>query len=484
MRLIESALSDADACGIVVCGAAGVGKSRIVREALASAASTGCEIRWAVGTSSAREIPLGAFAAWAGSDVADRVHLVRGVIDSLTSAADGAKVIVGVDDAHLLDDLSTFAVHQIVARRAAKVVLTVRDGDPISAATQEIWRAGQFDRLDLQPLSREETATLLSETLDGSIDLDAAQRLWRLTRGNVLYLRNIVEQEVADGRLVEQRDRWTWTGDPVVPSSLAEMIEARMGTLATSVGAVIDALAVGEPIDLASLAHIADPAAVEEAETRGLIALDRLGGRVDVRLAHPLYGEVRRRRAPAIRLRRLRGRVAAELARSDRRDDTQVVVRRAVLTLDSDLDPDAALLITAAQAAMGMGDVELSNRLSNAAIRAGGGAEAAFVRAFAPLSHGEEADATLASIPTTGLTGSDQARLAFMRATIRLFTLADPAGAKQLIDDASQAMTPGDDRSCIDAFHSVYWAAMGRPEAALDSSKISSSTSCPTLWPR
>ena len=30
------------------------------------------------------------------------------------------------------------------------------------------------------------------------------ERLWKLTRGNVLYLRNIVEQEVADGRLVQR----------------------------------------------------------------------------------------------------------------------------------------------------------------------------------------------------------------------------------------------------------------------------------------
>ena len=471
MRLIEDALSSPGTSGVVIGGAAGVGKSRIAREALESAASTDCEIRWALCTSSARNLPLGAFAAWAGSDVADRLQLVRGVIESLTSAADGVRVIVGADDAHLLDDLSTFVLHQIVARRAAKLVLTVRDGDPISEVTREIWRAGQFDRLDLQPLSREESTTLLSEVLGGSVDPIAAQRLWRLTRGNVLYLRNIVEQDVADGRLVEQRGHWTWTGDPVVPPSLAEMIEARIGSLPSPVGEVIDALAVGEPIELPPLSRITDPAAVEDAETRGLIALERAEGRVDVRLAHPLYGEVRRRRAPSTRLRRLRGRVATELAGSDRRDDTRVVLRRAVLSLDSDLEPDPALLVTAAQAALGLGDVELANRLANAAIRAGGGAEAAFVRAFAPFRHGEEADATLASIPTTGLTGADHARLAFMRATIRLFTLADPAGANKLIDDASHAMSPGIDRSCIDAFHTVYWAAMGRPESARDSSR-------------
>jgi DNA-binding CsgD family transcriptional regulator len=59
--------------------------------------------------------------------------------------------------------------------------------------------------------------------------------------------------------------------------------------------------------------------------------------------------------------------------------------------------------------------------------------------------------------------------LAFLRATNRLFTLADPVGAKTLIDEASRAAGP-QARSCIDAFLTVYWAAMGKPHAAIESS--------------
>ncbi|MDT4999534.1 MAG: hypothetical protein QOK12_1639, partial [Mycobacterium sp.] len=147
MRAIEAAILDPDVSGIVVGGAAGVGKSRIAREALAAAVSRGCEGRWAVGTSSARTLPLGAFTAWEQSGVTDTVQLVRGVIESLTAAPAGAAVVIGVDDVHLLDDLSTFVVQQIVQRGAAKLVLTVRDDEPIPTAVQEIWRGGQFDRL-------------------------------------------------------------------------------------------------------------------------------------------------------------------------------------------------------------------------------------------------------------------------------------------------------------------------------------------------
>jgi hypothetical protein len=398
--------------------------------------------------------------------------LVRGVIEALTAAPAGTTVVVCVDDVHLLDDLSAFVVEQIMQRGAAKLVLTVRDGEPIPTAVQEIWRDGQFDRLDLQPLSLDEATTLLSATLDGSVDPDAAARLWTLTRGNALYLRNIVEQEVAGGRLEVLDEHWRWSGDPIVAPGLVELIESRIGDLPAPVADVIDALAVGEPIGLAALTRITDPASVEEADTRGLIMLEPAVGGVEVRVAHPLYGEVRRKRAGPIRLRRLRGLVATELATSDDRDDVGVVVRRAALSLDSDLTPDADLLVRAAHGAVWLADLPLADRLAQAAIGAGAGAEANFVRAHALswLSRGEEAEALLAEIPTGQLTDGDRARFAFLRASNMLWALADPERAKELIDDASRTTSP-QARSYIDAFLTVYWFAVDQPGLAAQASE-------------
>lgn len=469
MRTIGAAISAPDVAGILVCGAEGVGKSRIAREALSAAAAAGYETRLAVGTSSARAVPLGAFTAWAPTDVTDTVHLLQGVIESLTAASSSAAaVILGVDDAHLLDDLSIFVVHQIVQRKAAKVILAVRDGEPIPTALQEIWKVGQFERLDLQPLSHDQSATLLASTLEGSVDSDAAQRLWTLTHGNTLYLRNIVEQEVADGRIVHENGRWRWIGDPIMPPGLVELVESRIGALPAPVSDVIDVLAVGEPLELAALTRITDSAAVEEAETRGLIILEPAGGGIEARMAHPLYGQVRRRRAARSRLRRLRGLVAAELAASSDRDDTRAVVRRAALSLDSDLAPDADLLVQAANGAVWLGDLSLADQLAEAATQAGAGPEPNFVRAHALswLGRGEQAAAVLADIDSGQLTDRDRARFAFLRSSNMLWALGDPARAKELIDEASRE-TPPNARIYIDAFLTVYWFAMDRPEEAV-----------------
>ncbi len=466
MRLIATALSDPDSSGVLIRGAAGVGKSRIAREALDAAASRGNEVRWVAGTSSARSLPLGALVAWAGRS-SDSLELVSGAIRALSAAAPGTTVVIAVDDVVLLDDLSTFVMHQIVERRAAKVVLTQRSGEPIPTATQELWKDQSLYRLDLQPLSAKETASLVCATLGGPLESTAAEHLWRLTRGNALYLRNIVDVEVAENRLVQRDGYWRWSGDPGVPPDLVELIESRIGAMSAPLSDVLDVLAVGEPIDLPMLRRIADPAAVEAADMRGLITLDHVDGRVEVRVAHPLYGEVRRKRAAETRLRRLRGLIADELARSQDGDDLRTVVRRAELSIDSDREPSPDLLVRGAQGAYSFADMPLADRLADAAIRSGAGAAAFIVRALALFwIDPHQADAVLARTPTSGFTEDDRILLNVLRAGNTLVALADPMKARKLIDELLRSASVRT-RGLVHGLYAHYWVSVARPDKAM-----------------
>lgn len=469
MASIGAALSAPGGSGVLVCGPTGVGKSRLMREALAVADARGWATRWTAGTSSALAIPLGAFTAWAPSDVGDSVALLRGVLDALTSPRPPAPVVLGIDDIDLFDDLSTFVVHQIVQQRLAKVMITLRAGDVVPTAIQEIFKAGEFDRLNVAPLSADDTSVLVARALGGRVDAVTARQLWELTRGNVFYLQHIVEQSVDDGGLVHENGWWRWSGDPVVPSGLADLIESRIGALPDEVGDVVDVLSVAEPLELGVLTRITNSTAVEEAESRGLISLQPAGSGIEARVAHPLYGQVRQRRAPRSRLRRLRGLVAGELAATvPERDDVRVIVRRATLELDSDGDPDPELLVKAAHGAVWLGDLQLADRIAHAAAHAGDGVEPMLIRGHAMswLGRGDEAEAVLAGIDTAGLSERNRARLAFFRASNMLWARADPARAKEIIDEAG-GVTARDARPFIDAFLTVYWFAMDRPAQAL-----------------
>jgi DNA-binding CsgD family transcriptional regulator len=398
--------------------------------------------------------------------------MVRDVTDGLITSPPGVPVIIGVDDAPLLDELSVFVLHQIVQRHAATLVLTVRTGEQIPLFVQELWKAADFARLDLQPLSREETIALASARLGGTIDADTAHSMWRLTRGNVLYLRNIVEHAVSDGRLVRLHGAWRWVGEQVVPLSLIDLIETRLGALPTGAVEVLDVLSVGEPLPLRTLTALTSSEAIEQADTRGLIAFEAGGHQLEVRVGHPLYGEVRLRRAPPMRLRRLRRLIADELATLDDGDDIQLAVRRAALILDSDADPQPQLFLRAAKGAVWLADHRLADRLASAAIDAGAGLEAKVIRtqALSWLGRPSEAEAVFGDIDCSEISDELRGAIVFARAANMLVGLGDPVGARKLIDEFSDVAGAGA-RPCVDAFLTVYWAAMGKPQAALELSR-------------
>lgn len=468
MRFIaDSITGPAGYAGVVLGGAAGVGKTRLARDALAAATrqTTGF---WLTASSAARSVALGAFAQWVPAEPADPVHLVGKVIAGLIDTApDG--LVVAIDDAHLLDDVSTFVVHQLAHRRLAAMILTVRTGEPMSAAIAGLWRDGLLRRLDLQTLGQGECLQLLEQVLGGRLDAASARRLWRLTGGNALYLRHVVAQEQGAGRLRRDSGRWTWVGDLVVSASLQGLIESRMGVLPSDVADVVDLVAVAEPLPTRMLAELVDSAAIEQAELRGLVVVEDgdKEGQV-VQLAHPLYGELRRARAGKMRLRRLRGMVAARLAEETVRDHHHVL-RQAVLALDSDLPPDPSELLNAAEVAVWHSDHELGLRLARAACAAGGGwsAELACAAQLANMGHGAEAGAILSALDTHNVPGPERVQVDFVRAWNLFANLGRVDEAETVLERARDESAEPIAIATLDSLRSLIVACRPAPVEAV-----------------
>ena len=120
-------------------------------------------------------------------------------------------------------------------------------------------------------------------------------------------------------RTPNSRDgRWRWVGTMEVSQSLVDLVDLRIGAAPEPVLEVIDLVAVAEPLELTYLTALADPAAIEDAERRGLIRVSRTTPNSVARLGHPLYGEVRLAQAGQLRLERLRGLIARTMAAPDR----------------------------------------------------------------------------------------------------------------------------------------------------------------------
>jgi DNA-binding CsgD family transcriptional regulator len=456
--------------GVVITGSAGVGKTRLAREAMALAAERGWAVRWVAGTLAAQSIPLGACVQWADRLDGDPLQLVSNVIAKVTASPDGAPVLVVVDDARLLDDLSAFVLHQLVLRRAATVIATIRTGAPAPDAVTALWKDGHLQRLDLQPLSRRESDILLESALGGLVSTACAERMWRLTRGNVLFLHQLVNQEVQAGRLLSRDGQWRWVGTMEVSPSLVDLVDLRIGSTPEPVLEVIDLVAVAEPVELAHLAALADAAAIEDAEHRGLITVSRTTPTTVARLGHPLYGEVRRAQAGHLRLKRLRGRIARDMSDFNETAGAPDPVRLALLWLESDLAPDHDLFTRAAQAALRRLDMALAQRLAEAAMAAGAGVDAELLcgNTLTMLSRGAEAEAIFKSLTARKLPGPACSTAVNLRAVNLLWVLGQPEQSRAVIDAALAIVSGSGPKSHgFMAFRAVQLAVEAHPAEAL-----------------
>ena len=377
--------------GVAITGTMGVGKSRLAREALA-----GCgriSVNWAAGSSAAQAIQLGAFVRWLPAYAPDPLRAANGVIAQLLARAGSRPCVVAVDDANLLDDTSAFMLQQLIQQRRAYVVLTVGTDVAVSESVAALLRDERLRRVDLLPLGHAECAELLESVLDGPVDPVSERLMWRLTRGNVRFMRHIVEQELDAGRLRRNDGTWIWLPGTVIPSPVCELIEHQIGELPDAVAETVDLLSVAEPLTSQILIDLVGAGPIEDAEKRSLITVD--GDDAMVRLAHPLIGAVRRIRAGHIRLRRLRGLVASRL---ESRGDPAVILRRGALLLESDVVVTGEEMVHAAEVALWRGDVELALRFAEAARLAGGGWRASLACAEALTMAGRlsEAQSSLA----------------------------------------------------------------------------------------
>ncbi|HET8682724.1 MAG TPA: ATP-binding protein, partial [Micromonosporaceae bacterium] len=146
--------------GVALFGEAGVGKTRLVDEALEASARSGLRVEWVRATEAARGIPLGSFAYLLGAPGDDAHHrddLLHLSLARLRERAGDAPFLLAVDDAHLLDEMSVALLHLALTSLSIRVLLSVRTGETLPQGMVALWKDDQLGRIDVGPLSREAT---------------------------------------------------------------------------------------------------------------------------------------------------------------------------------------------------------------------------------------------------------------------------------------------------------------------------------------
>jgi DNA-binding CsgD family transcriptional regulator len=425
--------------GAVVAGEAGVGKSWLIGAAVGGL--TGYAVVRAVGTQAAASIPFGAFGHVLAGRPDTGGNLLQDAAEQIRAAAGPCQPLVTVDDGQWLDPASAALVHHLALHHRIRVLVAVRTEEPVPEPVTVLWKDDLLPRIDLAPMTAVELREVLAAALRGPVEGGTVYRLAHASQGNLLYLREVVRAGRNNGHLSQMDGVWRWRGELSLTARLRELVEARIGDLDPAARRLLELVAFGEPLGARPLMDLTSPDAVESAEDRGLLSVVDDGRRRQVRLGHPLYGEVVRGWCGSLRARRrlheLAGAVEATGLR--RRED---VLRVAMWRLDSGTVTDPRHLRAAANLAWARHDPRLAARLAQAAVDAGGGVEAAALLGQVLMVTGrtDEAAAVLRNVTMEGASDHERTQHAISLGINLAWAGAD-GQACQLLDDAAAAVT-------------------------------------------
>ncbi len=496
--LLGEAMTDPSIRGIVLAGKAGVGKTRLAQEAINGAKERGAYGRWFVATQSAASVPFSVFAALlqrAELSGDAPLRLVLEASRSLALDAGDRPVVIGVDDGHRLDDASATFVHQLAVSGQAFVVVTIRSGEPVPDPITALWKDGLAERVEIQPLARDEMEILVRAALGGAVDRSTLDQLWTWTEGNALFLREILYGGADRGALAPLDGVWRWTGPVYASPRLREVLDTRLGGLGSAERGALECLALAEPVGVDMLAELVTLGIVERLEATGLIQVDLDGRRVQARLVHPLYAEVLRSEIPAIRARAVCRQLAEALETTGarRRDD---VVRAALWRLDAGGRSDPELLLAAARRVAYSFSLALAERITTgpeggrgpsgyelgvtedlvAAERLARAAWESTGRFDAGLALGQilmwqkrdhEAGAVLGRLSDLAVTEDQRGGVAYARARLLFFGFGRTDEAEELVGKAEATATTDAHRNDLATIRAGFVYNAGRPLDAL-----------------
>ena len=260
----------------------------------------------------AAAVPLGAVAHLVPSESIGRGRdaTLGAIVRALQHGERDGRLLLGVDDAHLLDDASAALVHLLVTNGVASVVLTLRSGEPAPDSIVALWKDGPAALIELQALARTEVDTIATTVLDGSVEGATLHFLWEASAGNALFLHELIRHGVDSGALRCEQGLWRWPG-PLDPGErLHDVVALRMGALTEEDRSTLELVAVGEPLTAGCLSAARCRRVCPATRATRPVASRRTHSSTtsarETWLAHPLFGEVLRGAMPPAALDQLR----------------------------------------------------------------------------------------------------------------------------------------------------------------------------------
>jgi len=424
--------------GVLLLGEAGIGKTALARRLAERAAREGMAVIQVVGRAVSSGAPFEAFAGVLTSEGSPGPApggsgqvTAADVAARVAAAADGARLLVVVDDVDLLDDGSARVLLHL-ASAGALVVATARSA-PLPGLVEALWRDGHCERIELAGLTDDEAGELLETVLGAPADLAATAAFVRRAQGNPLLLRELVQTALQRSVLVRRGPAWVLAGEPPLSGGVRDLVAARLAGTGDAERAALETVAAGEPLPAeVALAVVGESVLIALEEARLITVRPGLAG-AEVAAAHPLYGEVLRADLPVLRLRRLRLALAGALETAGQ-PGPHDLVRAASWRLDSGQGDDPQRLLAAARAARAI-SLETAERLARHAHESHRSLPATLLLAeiLTHTGRGGDAATVLAGLPPDSLTPADREALTYCAAVGQGLQSGDTSGGAELV---------------------------------------------------
>jgi len=388
--------------GAIIEGPAGVGKTRLADEF--GQVVGGARVMRCVGSSATASTPYAAIAHMLPSDIrTSDPCAARLVLEAVRSQLSGERAVVIADDVVFLDEATVALFAHLLALNAVFLVGTVRSEHTIPSGLDSLIRSYGLHRMSLRELDAASVELAARAVIGAPVEPISAHRLVTRSGGNPLYLRELLLQSVAGGS-VEMLPSGEARLDIDVSSSpvLVEMVGSRLAAVPANLLSLLRMVAVAEPLTAADIECGGFTDDAVQLEQSGWIRADARDTSVEIRVAHPLHGEVLRASMGLLDYRRQVARAADLLRRRavPERDDP---LRIALWELDAGLKPSAEVLLDGARRARAAVDLLSALRLVEAAYRVEPSQAAKYIwfEVLFLLSRFEEAEAVWA-LPQEG----------------------------------------------------------------------------------
>ncbi len=414
LALIRSRFIGGQVDALLITAAAGVGKTRLARQVISTL--DGVATAWVGATRAAASVPFGAVASLFPDDAppdAGPVELIRATVARLKAKGGRKRVVIVVDDAHLLDDASSTMIADLVRRRVAFVIMTARCGEPLADVLLRLCKDSDAVRVDLTPLPDAVIDRLIDHGQPDGLDPVRRRQLCQRAKGNPLALRELLQG--------------------AEPGGLTELVMSRLDDLDPETRQAVELIACGEPLGVSLIDRVSGLGPLTRAEDAGLIVVERHGERSHARLDHPLYGEALRGRMPLSRSIHLHRMLAEALLETPlrRREDR---LRAALWQVEGGAVTRPDVVRAGAWLAVGHADLGLAERLARVARAAEPGDEADRLLAEILAYRGRTAEAKRVLATHPPAVPDDRVAWAVTRAETLYWDGGDLAGAQSIYD--------------------------------------------------